>query len=323
MPITCQAGAETEKRLSLSHKKMLTNINKTLKIRNNKATGEGSNPMIKKILIPTDGSEYGKTALEYGIYLAGKTGAALLGLHVIDIRLLQPPMISDISGTMGLPLYQEFSDSIEEDLEAKAEAIIGAFRARCQAAGLAVETKKITGIVEERIIEEAKAADWIIMAQRGDQVRRSDRTLLGSITESVINASGRPVMVTPAEFHPIAKMGLAYDGSFSAEKALKLSAELAREMDWSLQTIIISDDQLEASALREKAAAGLSSAGAPTEITIMPGRENKQLINFIQGGAVQLMAMGAYGHNKLRRLLMGSTTSYVIRNSTIPVLLTR
>jgi nucleotide-binding universal stress UspA family protein len=33
--------------------------------------------------------------------------------------------------------------------------------------------------------------------------------------------------------------------------------------------------------------------------------------------------MGAYGHNKLRRLLMGSTTSYVMRNSTIPVLLTR
>ena len=279
--------------------------------------------MIKKILIPTDGSEFGRSALEYGIYLAGKTGAVLVGLHVIDIRLLQPPMISDISGTMGLPLFQEFSDSIENDLEEKADSIIGAFLARCQATGLVPETRKITGIIEERIIEEAKAVDWIIMAQRGEHVRRGERTLLGSITESVLNASGKPVMVTPAEFRPITKMASAYDGSPSAEKALKLSAELAREMDWSLMTIIISDDQQEAAELREKATASLASLGASSEITVMPGRENKQLISFIQGGTVQLMAMGAYGHNKLRRLLMGSTTSYVIRNSTIPVLLTR
>jgi nucleotide-binding universal stress UspA family protein len=278
--------------------------------------------MIKNILIPTDGSEYGNSALEYGIYLAGKTGAGILGLHVVDIRLLQPPLISDISGTMGLPLYQEFSDSLENDLEEKAEAILRAFRHRCQAAGLLPAIKKITGIIEERIIEEAKTADWIIMARRGEHVRR-EMTILGSITESVVNASGRPVMVTPAEFHPINTMALAYDGSPSAEKALKLSAELAGDLGWSLRTVIISDDRREATDLKDKASAGLIVLGRESDITILPGRENKQLISFIRGGAVQLLAMGAYGHNKLRRLLMGSTTSYVIRNSTIPVLLTR
>jgi nucleotide-binding universal stress UspA family protein len=33
--------------------------------------------------------------------------------------------------------------------------------------------------------------------------------------------------------------------------------------------------------------------------------------------------MGAYGHNRLRQLFVGSTTSDVIRKSRIPVLLTR
>jgi len=33
--------------------------------------------------------------------------------------------------------------------------------------------------------------------------------------------------------------------------------------------------------------------------------------------------MGAYGHNRLRELILGSTTSYVMERSTIPVLLTR
>jgi nucleotide-binding universal stress UspA family protein len=278
--------------------------------------------MIKNILIPTDGSEYANSALDYGIYLAGKTGAGLIGLHVVDIRLLQPPLISDISGTLGLPLYQEFSDSLENDLEEKAEAILRAFRHRCQAAGLSPAIKKITGIIEERIIEEAKTADLIIMAKRGEHVRR-EMTFLGSITEFVVNASGRPVLVTPAEFQPINKMALAYDGSPSAEKALKLSAELAGNFGWSLQTIIIANDRQKATDLRGKAGAGFTVLGRQSEITLLTGRENKQLISFIRGGAVQLLAMGAYGHNKLRRLLLGSTTSYVIRNSSIPVLLTR
>jgi nucleotide-binding universal stress UspA family protein len=35
------------------------------------------------------------------------------------------------------------------------------------------------------------------------------------------------------------------------------------------------------------------------------------------------MVMGAYGNNRLRELILGSTTSYIIKNSPIPVLLTR
>jgi nucleotide-binding universal stress UspA family protein len=40
-------------------------------------------------------------------------------------------------------------------------------------------------------------------------------------------------------------------------------------------------------------------------------------------GSVELMVMGAYGHNGLRELFLGSTTTNVIRKSPIPVLLTR
>jgi len=38
---------------------------------------------------------------------------------------------------------------------------------------------------------------------------------------------------------------------------------------------------------------------------------------------VELMLMGSHGHSRFKELLLGSTTSHVIRNSSIPVLLTR
>ena len=56
---------------------------------------------------------------------------------------------------------------------------------------------------------------------------------------------------------------------------------------------------------------------------IHTGKEYKALLKFIREGTVELLVMGAYGHNRLRELLVGSTTSSVIRKSTIPVLLTR
>ena len=84
--------------------------------------------MVKTILIPTDGSEYGKTAIEYGIYIAKKLEAQLIGLHVVDVSLMQGPVFSDISGSIGLPPYQEFLPVIEAGLDERADAILKTFR---------------------------------------------------------------------------------------------------------------------------------------------------------------------------------------------------
>ncbi len=155
---------------------------------------------IKRILIPTDGSDYGKTAIEYGIYIAGRLEAQLIGLHVLDIRLLQGPVFTDISGSAGLPPYQEFLPMFQSGLEERADAVLLAFRTRCEQSGLQPEIKKAAGIIDETIIEEAKNADLIILAQRGEHFHLSSGGILGSTAESVVRKSGKPVMVTPATF---------------------------------------------------------------------------------------------------------------------------
>jgi nucleotide-binding universal stress UspA family protein len=62
---------------------------------------------------------------------------------------------------------------------------------------------------------------------------------------------------------------------------------------------------------------------ADCEIIIFTGKETDEIMKFIQEGSVELMVMGAYGHNRLRELLLGSTTSHIVRKSPIPVLLIR
>jgi len=280
--------------------------------------------MVKNILIPTDGSEYGKTAIAYGISIAKRLEAGLTGLHVVDVRLLQGPLFTDISGSVGLPPYQEFLPAIESTLEAKADSILKEFRDQCQAAGIHPDTKKVTGVIDEAIIEEGrKCCDWILLAQRGEHFHIGSGAILGSTAQAVVRRSGKPVLVTPETFREIESMALAYDGSAPSHNALKLAAELSERASWPLSVVVVTDDQTLGTRISQKAEDFLSGLKIDHTTLILKGKEDKTLLSFIREGSVELIVMGAYGHNRFRQLLLGSTTSFIIRKSTIPVLLTR
>lgn len=279
--------------------------------------------MIKTILVPTDGSEYGNTAIDYGVYISKRLAATLTGFHVIDVRLMQGPVITDISGSIGLPPYQEFYPVIEKGLDERADVILKAFAARCTAGGVQAETRKAVGVIDEAIIAEAKHHDWIILAQRGEHFHIAKGGILGSTAEAVTRHAGKPVLVTPQRYQDIESMALAYDGSPPAQHALELAVFLAEKMAWPLTLLMVTEDQGRAAKWAKKAEAYLEPFSIDCETVVMAGKEDRAILQFIREGSVELMVMGAYGRNRLQELLIGSTTSHVIRNSTIPVLLTR
>jgi nucleotide-binding universal stress UspA family protein len=283
--------------------------------------------MIKKILIPTDGSDNSLTALEYGIYIARKLSAALTGLYVIDVNLIQGPMLTDVSGSVGMPPYEGFFDGIEKSLNEKADSILKEFREICQKYGIQAEVKKTIGRISSRIIEEAQDADLILMSKKGEHFHLKESGLLGLVAEAVVRHSGKPVLITPENFLEIESMGIAYDGSDSALEAFKLSLKLSKQTSWPLTALIITSDAKKADTLSTQVEEmNENTPEAPIadcEVIIMSGKEQDEIIKFIREGAVELMVMGAYGHNRLRELFLGSTTSHVIRKSPIPVLLTR
>jgi nucleotide-binding universal stress UspA family protein len=118
-------------------------------------------------------------------------------------------------------------------------------------------------------------------------------------------------------------MALAYDGSPPAHNALKLAVDLSGKAAWPLTIICITDHQAIADRLHKEIEAFLEPFQIDCETIVIRGKENMEILKFIQEGSVELLVMGAYGHNRLRQLFVGSTTSDVIRKSRIPVLLTR
>jgi nucleotide-binding universal stress UspA family protein len=276
--------------------------------------------MIKNILIPTDGSDNSKTTLEYGISVAKRVDAKITGLHVIDIRIIQGPVLTDLSGSLGIPPSEVFMPDVQGGLDERAGYILKAFRERCAEAGFQAETVTSMGIIDEAIIDEGQRADLIILARRGEHLHLGGGRL-GSTVESVVRKSGKPLMVTPETFREIESIGLAYDGSPPAENALKVAVELSEAASWPLTVIVISSDHDWASKMISRIEDYLEPFNIDAGIVILTGKEDREIVRFIHEGSVELMVMGAYGHNRLREFIIGSTTSYAIRNSAIPVLL--
>lgn len=141
--------------------------------------------LYKKILIATDGSEYTKRAVEYGIEAAKSTGAKLYTIYVIDTRAYD-------SLPESAPIEYAYS-LLRQEGEAATEYVAE----RARAIGLEVERILAQGHPADKIIKYAdeNSIDLIVVGTFGKG--GFNRILLGSVASKVIRNAKIPVIVVP------------------------------------------------------------------------------------------------------------------------------
>jgi nucleotide-binding universal stress UspA family protein len=278
--------------------------------------------MIKQILVGIDTSEHCRNAQAYGFYLARRLDASLIGLHVVDIASIEGSFFHDISGSLGLEPYLDFSSKMREILTARGQAVLDEFTAAGRRENVRVETVLDTGIVANEICEHAKSADLVIIGHRGVNERFSTG-LLGSTAESVARKSPRPVLVSPMRFREIRRPVLAYDGSDRASKAMRAAAELSTELKVPLAVITVARDSKLGERTLGQARAYLEPYCPGADLKLLAGHANEEIIRFLKEYDADLLFIGAYGHSRIIEMVLGSNTEYVLRNAPCPVFLSR
>ena len=79
--------------------------------------------MLKSFLVPVDGSEYSAGAVGYAAALAGREGARITLLNVVDVRSLEGPFLADLSGSIGITPFLDFQKRVRAALEEKATVL--------------------------------------------------------------------------------------------------------------------------------------------------------------------------------------------------------
>ena len=163
-----------------------------------------------------------------------------------------------------------------------------------------------------------------MLGKRGENANFATEHL-GSTMERVVRASHKPCLVTSRAFKPVERALFAYDGSKSCQKALEFLSTSSAFKDLELHLVTVAAHSAEEAALKtlQGAEGVLRAAGCVPVCQMLVGMADNEISAYVEGRGINLLIMGAYGHSRIRQLIIGSTTTAMIRRCKVPVLLFR
>ncbi len=280
--------------------------------------------MISRILVGIDGSKASWVAADYGIYFSKKLKKPVIGVHIVDIRLLETPFLEDLAGALGFTTYADITPKLKEILDERGRALLDAFAKKCREEGGDCSIAQAFGIVANELVDMADPEDLIIVGKKGIHNKFAP-LFLGSTAEAVARKAKCPVMITTDSFREIKNVVLAFDGREKSIHAAEYLSSFAKDL--GIQEVTVISVLEEKSGEKEEHIENLLEKYLDLDFTLkfLYGYSEEELENYIKENKdkYQLVVMGAFGESRIKELVLGSTTSFIIQHSPIPVLLVK
>lgn len=275
-----------------------------------------------KVLACIDGSAYGDSVADHAAWAASRLGLPVELLQVIGPREVAS---ADLSGRIVAgarrKLLEELAalDAERAKLLHKAAWLaLDEAKARIEAAGPPATVALRHGDLLETLDEREEDAALVVVGKRGEAADFAQGHL-GSNLERMVRATRRPMLIASRGFRPVARALLAFDGGASALKAVD---SVSRSPLFAGLQVIVATAGAEAPQTRaalDKAVAQLAAGGLAAEARILPGKPEEAIAGAIEAEGIDLLVMGAWGHSRLRTLMIGSTTEALLRACKVPV----
>ncbi len=284
--------------------------------------------MTEKIIALVDGSIYSESVCHHAAWIAQRTSAPVELIHVLGRR--EAPEHPDLSGAIRLGARTKLMEELAELDAQRAKLVSHRGRAILEDARAIVDQDGVTDIttrlrhgdIVEAIGEIEGHARVIVIGKRGEAADFA-KGHVGSNLERIVRAAHRPVFVAARAFKAIERVLVAYDGGRSAMKAVDHIARSPLFAGLAVTVVTVGTETPETRKGLADAAALLKAAGIEAETRAVPGQPETELGKLVEEEGFGMVVMGAYGHSRIRTLVIGSTTTEMIRSCKVPVLLMR
>lgn len=283
---------------------------------------------MKKILACIDGSGYSDSVCDHAAWISGRIGAAVKLLNVLPYYP-ERASLSDLSGTIGVDASSELLEQLTQQDEArgqleqrKGRLILKHAEQQLLADGVQeISSLKRRGTLAETICEIEEDVEMIVIGKRGE-LAEFDTMHIGSNLERVARTVRKPLLVAPKIFRPVQKFLIAFDGGASSTKALEfiIGHPLMKGLECHIVTV---GDGMGVRKHLDSAAAKLKHAGFEVRSSVEAGYPDEAIQAYVASNNIDLLVIGAYGHSRIRNLIIGSTTTSMIMSCRIPLLLFR
>lgn len=282
---------------------------------------------MSKIIACIDGSIYTHSVVDHAAWAAERLTASVELLQVLGRGDIPA---ADLSGSISADAQQKLLNELarlDEEraklIQQRARMVMDDARLRISATATgAVSTVLRNGDLLETLSEREASADLVVIGKRGEAADFATAHL-GSNLERVVRASRRPVLVASRAFATIDKALIAFDGGSSILKAVDALSRSQLMSGIDIHLVCVGKDIPEMRRRLEGAVAQLHAGGHKTQFRFADGIPDKAIAGIVDAERMNLLVMGAYGHSRIRNLLIGSTTTEMIRSCKVPVLLFR
>lgn len=281
---------------------------------------------MSKILACIDGiGALSEAVCDTAAWASAKLQAPLCLLHVLDRREFPTEEQAPLSGTIGLGAREALLEELAE-LDAK-RAKLAREQGRLMLAA-AIERAQADGAFEPSTTQ--RHDDFVTCLQGMQPETRllvlgkgSHGDALGVHIEPSVRALQRPILLTDRSLVEPQRFLLAFDGSVTSRKALQMVADSPLLKGANCTLVMVGPSTFDTRKELESAAQKLIDAGFEVDPQLIAGEADEVILQQLKAVSADLLVMGAYGHSRIRQLLVGSTTSTLVRRSSAPLLLLR
>jgi nucleotide-binding universal stress UspA family protein len=271
----------------------------------------------KDILVLCDKGEANDYRIEMAFSLAKVFDAHVIGVHLIPFPVsgsVYPPYVP-ISATLQFDVTGKHANNLKE----RFEKIASNMKISCS-------WKSMEGSNVDYIIDNGRYTDLVIVPQGYSRYGENEPR---RFNEFFATHLGRPLLVVPdlkKVFKFPRKIIVAWDESKEAARAVHDALPLL-EFAESIQVVSISKNEK-----KEKMSmiycddlrTHLSHHGLNVEV-VSPAQSPKGVGNTLLQNALEfdadLIVMGAYGHSRVKEIILGGTTKFMLDHSKIPLFL--
>lgn len=284
--------------------------------------------MTDQVMAAIDGSHFSTGVCDYAAWASQAMAAPLTFLHVVDNH----PQVAEanLTGNIGLGsrehLLEELSTLDEQRARLAQEhgrVTLDAAKARAVEDGVeAPASRQRNGELVETLTELEDEIRLLVIGKRGESAHQAPEHL-GSNLERVVRSLHRPILMVPDEFRTPRHVMIAFDGSKTTRKGVEMIAQSPLFKGVDCHVVMVGAEVADLRSQLDWALKTLTDAGFEAHGEIRAGEVESSLRGYADEHDIDMLVMGAYGHSRVRHLLVGSTTTTMLRRASLPVLLLR
>ncbi|PRM99773.1 universal stress protein [Aliarcobacter cryaerophilus] len=279
---------------------------------------------MNKVLVCIDGSDFSKVVCDYGVFIAKNLNLPLVLLNVVEHSKISN--LVDFSGNIGFGAKDVLLEMlVDEDAKRSQEEILKG-KVILKQMQEYVKSKNFSnfttlqrhGTLYETLDELGSDLKIAIIGLNGENSKD-----IGSNVEELIRTLNIPILLVNSEFKPIKSILMAYDGSLYAKKSIDIAVKNPIFPNTKRYIVNVNSDKNDSNRVLNEASLIFKNANIDSEILSLSGDKLEAILNYQQSINADIIAMGAYSHNRFRSAIFGSFTTKMLLNSKVPLLLFR